>query len=139
MDDITCAWAAGFFDGEGSVNIARNMQHSTGKLYHVLAAEVAQVDPRPLLELKERWGGIIVSRDPSTPNAKFSFRWQIRSAGAEAFLRDIRPWARVKGEEIDIAMAFRQTFRQRGGSARMPEGTVDLRNDLKRQLEEGRR
>lgn len=137
--DTFIPWTAGFFDGEGSVNIVNNRNQVSGRNYHTLHVNVTQVDPRPLLEIRERWGGNICLRQPSTPRAKGAFCWSIRSAGAEKFLRDIRPWARVKGEQIDIALAFRETFRLPGGSARIPEGVIDLRNDLKRQLEEGRR
>lgn len=139
MDDITCAWAAGFFDGEGSINISLNLNVANGRTYHVLAVEVAQVDPRPLLRLQENWGGKIRGRAPSTPRARPSLMWYHRNGSGEMFLRDIRPWSIVKAEQIDIALAFRETFRRPGGSARLLDGVTDLRNDLKRQLEEGRR
>ena len=139
MDSEGTAWAAGFFDGEGSVNITQNQHSRTGKFYHVLCVDVAQVDPRPLMYLKERWDGCIRTRQPSTANARLSCMWSLRNKAAEDFLRDIHPWVRVKGEQIEIAFAFRETFRARGGSTPLADGVLESRIAMKQKLENDRR
>src|ERR1700736_1605825 len=51
------AYTAGFFDGEGCVNIARYLQR--GRPYHTLAIIFTNTDFQVLAWLQQRWGGNI--------------------------------------------------------------------------------
>lgn len=135
-------WAAGFFDGEGSINIIKGT-NGKGTSYYALSVEVAQVDPRPLQYLKENWGGTVRVVDSKNPNWNVAYRWTIRSKAAESFLRDIRPWLRVKGEQADIALEFR-SIKSKHIKAKIGRGSsVDhdanfARQTLKKSLEDSR-
>jgi hypothetical protein len=140
-------WAAGFFDGEGSINITNQVQQSTGRMYHALCLSTAQVSREPLDVLAARWGGTVVSRVPgptARPNTQLSFAWQVRSQQAENFLRDIQPYAIVKARDIEIALRFREIKATRGGVTGQGRGTPrqqdvhDAREALRLELLERR-
>jgi hypothetical protein len=99
------AWAAGFFDGEGSVSFGK-----AGKPGHrYLLVSVSNNDTRGLESLHAWFGGRFyfeLSRRCS--------RWTIRSRHAEAFLKSIRPYVRLKGDVIDVALRFQETIGPRG-------------------------
>jgi hypothetical protein len=132
------AWAAGFFDGEGSINIVRVKHSKNGTMSHVLSVEVSQVDPRPLQYLQEIWGGSIRVRQPSTKKAQPSYLWYVRNITAEKFLSEIRPYLRVKGEQADIALAFREIKAKIGGRRERDEEAFEKRDAMKRDLEGSR-
>jgi hypothetical protein len=64
---VELAWAAGFFDGEGSifVNHKRTPGGTTGRIYtiHSPCLSISQVDVRPL----ERWANAVGGRRPTGP------------------------------------------------------------------------
>lgn len=94
-------WAAGFFDGEGSVSVLRRVRG--GFIEHMLAVAVGQNDQRPLLALRDEYGGS--QCNSKTPSG--CWRWRIHGGQAEAFLRRIRPYSIVKAEQIDLALEIR--------------------------------
>jgi hypothetical protein len=99
-----CAWAAGFFDGEGTVYIS---SRDNTKLS--LLVSVGQVDPAPLEKLKEAFGGSIkLRRRPR--GCTWIYVLTLSAKIAEGFLRAISPYAVVKAKEIAIALDFRGTF-----------------------------
>lgn len=113
MDTITkteLAYAAGFFDGEGSIGIAFT-KNTNGKRYHRLMISIVQTDPRPLLWIKARFGGYMGTGKMHNLGRKLAYTWQSNSQVAEDFLRTIRPYLIVKAEQADIALAFRETKR----------------------------
>jgi len=106
MDTYDTVYAAGFFDGEGSINITKGT-NGKGTEYFVLEASVSQVDPRPLEFLQEIWGGNLRAVNANNERCRPFHRWGIRSQMAENFIRDIRPYLKVKDIEADIALNFR--------------------------------
>lgn len=108
----TIAYAAGLFDGEGSVCIPYPKSSYGGKRYHRLMVSLASTDPRVIMWLKEKFGGNISRlRIPLKPQHKLSLRWGCNSLVAEQFLRLIQPYLLIKAEQVAIAMAFRATTR----------------------------
>jgi hypothetical protein len=103
----TTIWAAGFFDGEGSINIVKQANKG-GNTNYALVVDVSQVDPRPLEILQKHWRGSLRTRPQPNPKWKTPTIWTVRSIQAEQFLRDIRPYLIVKGEEADVALRFRE-------------------------------
>jgi hypothetical protein len=103
-----CAYAAGFFDGEGTVFIAedRGRKEARGPIYnmHVTAC---QVDPDPIHWLQHRWGGTIVRRS-ARANTRPCWIWNCFAREALAFLRDVRPYLMVKADEADVAIEFQE-------------------------------
>src|SRR5690242_9281913 len=94
------AYASGFFDGEGTIDIRYRVQGQYERFF--LACFVPQMKIEPLLFFKERWIGNMVRPTPANPCHKFV----MVSKNAEKFLRDIRPFLIGKAAEADIAIAF---------------------------------
>lgn len=116
------AYAAGLFDGEGSVAITCSKSSSmSGKRYHALVLRVTSTDSRVIDWLLEHFGGnACIQKTPA--EHKDAFNWQSRAMHAEFFLRAIRPYLIIKAAQADLGLMLRET-RQVSGGAR-PDGRV---------------
>lgn len=104
LADIT--WAAGFFEGEGS--IVAYSRHGSGRAA-VLRMHVAQVDPRPLERLARILGCGKV-RGPykkSNPRARPQWNWQAENRRAQDAFALMVPWLIQKAEKGTLAIEQR--------------------------------
>lgn len=132
MGRISVEYAAGFFDGEGSVSISY-LANKTGRGWWRVVAVVAQNDRRPLDALKERWGGFIGER--RTPEGRTHFDWRVTTKLAHLFFEEIRPYLIVKAEAVDIALSFREGIGENiVGKAGMTPEEHERRMALREQL-----
>ena len=98
--DLEKAWSAGFFDGEGSINIL-NPTVATGYRMKVTCAQKKHA--APLEKIHEIWGGRIGH------NAKRDiFLWAASSVQASNFLQDILPYLLVKKDQAVLAIEFQK-------------------------------
>lgn len=117
VDDLSRAWAAGFFEAEGAVVIALNRR--THQLF--LAIVVTQVDIEPIERLNASWPSKTYYFDCGKNNRPTHI-WRRTSRQAAQFLNDIRPFVvrpRVI-ERVDLALEFqgqKQRVGRGGGSA----------------------
>lgn len=102
---LDCAYIAGFFDGEGWVGLVNRKSRG-----YALLVTIGQRDPRPLLFIRERFGGTIPRVQQ---RGKYCFHWRCGNAIAEVFLRAIQPFLIHKREQVDLALAYRQTVNAR--------------------------
>ncbi len=121
---VDVAWAAGFFDGEGSVSL--NRTGPEGYLY--LLVMVSNKDTRGLAKLHNMFGGVLHPND-----SRGCHRWSIRSRQAETFLQTIAPFCVQKGDAIGVALSFQKTVGPPGTRA-LPPGVTNIRQDLRNQL-----
>ncbi len=103
--DIDAVYAAGFFDGEGYVDIYN--YYSSGKSKSpsfILRVIVTQKDGQIMNWLKDRYGGSVMLR----PNRgkHYIYNWTAHSRVAEKFLKTIQPFAKLKRPQIDLALEF---------------------------------
>lgn len=95
--EVDKAYVAGFFDGEGSIQITRPRK-SKGFTLHV---SVAQSESTTLDWLCTLWGGSV------SPHGRPGISvWRIHTAAAERFLTDIEPYLRIKRKQAQLAIAF---------------------------------
>jgi hypothetical protein len=104
------AWAAGFFDGEGSVfvEIAKNKNTRRG-IRNLLTASVTQTSTPCLNLFKKYFGGSIASITPNRRqhmNNSVCYMWRVRSKDALAFLEAIAPYVVVKKEQVELALQY---------------------------------
>ena len=103
-------WAAGFFDGDGSVSIFRQ---SAGYLH--LKISVAQVKKEPVEILYVLFGGglRLHRREPSS---RYQPTWNWYATGAKALraLKQMVPWMVGKREQARLAIEFQENMRHRG-------------------------
>lgn len=102
-DETLNAYAAGYFDGEGSVAVYKN---GTGRSFNNLLT-ITNTDRVPLDRLCARFGGTVRQRTWSTTNRRSSFQWDITGAAAEEFARAILPYALTKAEQLRAFLEFR--------------------------------
>jgi hypothetical protein len=96
FDTFDLAYFAGFFDGEGCVAAYR-------KKYVV---SLTNTDVRPLKQVQALWGGAISTQVDRPGAVRDIWRWQIYGQKSRPFLEAIRPYVRLKGEQIDAYLAI---------------------------------
>lgn len=100
---ISDEYAAGFFDGEGTVYAAtRNNKPSP-----TIMVCVTNTQPAPINALRARWGGSIFRHVSKNPRWQTKYQWALASRMAKPFLQAIRPHLLIKGEVVDAAIEFR--------------------------------
>lgn len=112
------AYFAGFFDGESCVGIY------PGKY----VAGMANTDLRPLRRAQELWGGSICGPQGGPNRVRDIYRWELYGRAAVPFLEAIRPFIRLKGEQIDTYLEVLPYVPVGRGSRRTPGATevIDL-------------
>ncbi len=103
MDQIEIAYAAGLFDGEGSVSLVCHRSNRS----HSPQVAVASNDREVLAWLQKRWGGSIVTKQPRKVTHSVSYDWRLTDRRALAFLRLIRPFLVIKRKvrRIDLLLS----------------------------------
>ena len=129
---------AGLFDGEGCVTIDKALK-SRGAVNAVyrITVQLAMVDIRPLNALLEIYGvGGVYKASFGRLALAQAYRWCAASKSGAIFLRRIRPYTRVKSEEIDIALAFQEHVESNVGyRKRLAEDTMAYREDCRVRLQ----
>lgn len=127
MTAVELAWAAGLFEGEGTVRI--NKPSNNRKNCGSLLASVVNTDRQVLEFFQARWPGYMKSATGLGPRQKPAWVWVIAATKAAAFLRDIRPFVvrdRVR-QRIDHGLYF-QGQKRRGRGRSSPEYIEDQWN-----------
>ena len=105
--ELDKAYAAGFFDGEGTVWMSAPEKPSKThyvKNVYTLIVDLGQRDAGPLHWLIERWGGNSYTRKIDGLNM-----WRLHGSTAAQFLRDILPYSKVKRKVILLGLRFQST------------------------------
>lgn len=97
-------WAAGFFDGEGSIFLRK-----VKKSYAVRIA-VGQVNPAPIRVLKELFGGHISLQ--KSKKYKDQWKWEQDAKSAIITLEELLPYLKVKDNVAAIALDFQKLKRK---------------------------
>ena len=93
MQSIELAWAAGFYDGEGSTGVERRRQApGRGQPYVGLVVEVTQVDERPLRRFAAAVGVGRINLRPRRGNRQPQWRWRAAGGAARRALRALWPY-----------------------------------------------
>ena len=102
MVDIELAYAAGLFDGEGSISLVRQKNNRS----HSPQVSVASNDYEVLAWFQKRFGGSIVTKQPRKPTHSVSYDWRLTDRRALTFLQLIRPYLVIerKIRRIDLLL-----------------------------------
>lgn len=99
------AYFAGFFDGEGYVGL-----YSNTKTSEAIRVIIGQGKPDVLYELQENYGGSVYPRHDKR-SGREHFAWEVRARKAEHFLKDIRPYVRIKKQQVELSLqAMNMTY-----------------------------
>jgi hypothetical protein len=102
------AWAAGFFEGEGTVGLRTKV----GGRGWELSVEVTQIDHQPLDLLHTLWGGSVYRYKGSIRQRPFG-RWSVGACAAARFLTNIQSFVvrDIVRRRIQLALAFQDSRR----------------------------
>src|SRR5690349_10803645 len=132
--DIEVIWAAGFFDGEGTVMLDKPR---SGNRYCTLYAKIGSIDRESLEIFHRRWGGSLSARKGNTAkNERDSYYWSIAAQKAATFLADIQPYVVLEKNKRRIRLALEfQAGKTRPGCRPAPD-RLAIEADFKKQIAE---
>ncbi len=138
MAETDLAWAAGFIDADGSINIS--VKHTTSRYgvkyqNYFLNLYAAQVVEEPLTKLKNLFGGSINIR-PAVGKKRAAFIWNVASVSAVIALEKMQPYFVRKNKQVQIALEFASTITRKSGRGRTPSTVVQKRKELRDSLME---
>ena len=108
------AWAAGFIDGEGCIQVSKA---GRGSRVHVLRVSASQISRAPLDRLQQMFGGGVYRKATSNPRHRDQWGWEATSHTARRALVALLPYLMVKAAEARLAVLFQQSIRTRRGRA----------------------
>ena len=102
MVDTELAYAAGLFDGEGSISLVRQKNNRS----HSPQVSVASNDYEVLAWFQKRFGGSIVTKQPRKATHSVSYDWRLTDRRALSFLELIRPYLVIerKIRRVDLLL-----------------------------------
>ena len=98
---ISTEYVAGFFDGEGCVNISADRNNKP-----FIRILIVNTDNDVLEQFKEKWGGNITHNKRHKENWKRSYTWRLSHQKAINFLKDLEPHLIVKKKQTNLAISF---------------------------------
>lgn len=120
-------YAAGFFDGDGSVYITVE----AGSVYR-LGVRVSSTNKNALNWLQERFGGWVVRQKDERPNRRIGWQWVSSSADAAAFLSFIEGSVVIKKSQVTLALNFLRRKERR--LYRMSQDELTAREEIRLRL-----
>src|SRR3990167_7890464 len=126
--EIEFAYLAGIIDGEGTIGIYLSTTKSgTGRTRSFFPTTIiVQRDPLLPKWIHANFGGSIshrVYRIRGFKRDKYTYwRWYITGKKTGDFLRTVRPYLRLKGEQADCAIALSETILAGGKTWLYPDG-----------------
>jgi len=130
LDPRELAWAAGLFEGEGTIRINKATGRNRGGVLH---CSVVNTDRSVVEFFQDRWPGYCKAVRP-VPGHKQAWVWTVAARKAERFIRDLLPYLftermwtkaqwgltyqdtkqvgrrRLRAEEVDDYLALQEHF-----------------------------
>lgn len=132
-------WArlAAFIDGEGCIDIPRQVNTHRKPLLHIshrLRVTVTNTDPRLTQWLKATFGGKTYAMKRQN-RSRICFQWKVFGKEAESLLRSCAHLLVIKKEQADIAFALRETYTKKAKlKGRISVAVVDFRENCRQRL-----
>lgn len=136
LPEITKAWMAGFFDGEGSIWIGkRKPRRSTlgvSSVYY-LSVTVTNTVYSGVEPFQMYFGGYI--RTIATKHRPI-FRWDAQAKRAMRFLETLLPYFGVKQKQAELGILFQKGVRPQKGITPMPQAFLMERERIRQAIQE---
>ncbi|MBA2619384.1 MAG: hypothetical protein H0U91_14635 [Rubrobacter sp.] len=103
------SYVAGFFDGEGSIGVYHHVNGGVQTGFHLrvqLRQNKTDLSSRLFERLVARYGGCI--GEFPTRSGKVGMSWQVGSARAVKFLREIEPHLILKKDQARLAVSWQE-------------------------------
>jgi len=109
-------YAAGFFDGEGSISVLltrtlgeKVLRGTPGKVYHKysLRVQVTNTKRSILDEYQSQWGGSVYVQTKAKKHHRLDCHvWTLNGKNAKPFLEDVKPHLKLKCGQAELALEF---------------------------------
>ena len=100
---LDVAWAAGFFDGEGSIQVLPVTQRPRA---HRLKISAVSTTPEPIFRLARVFGGFVGGPYKNKGKRRDYLTWSLDDRSAKEALRLMLPHLTVKRSQADAVLAF---------------------------------
>ena len=118
LTEIDKAYLAGLVDGEGSILLARKSPSKNGRTRYEPRVITTLCTPEPLHYFKEQTNlGFIHTHNAQKYNRRHSpsYQWTILTRQAEAFLKAIYPYLKIKRDQAEVILLFYQLLNHNHG------------------------
>lgn len=107
-------YMAGIFDGEGYVYIfKKQLKSKPNQIGYYVSAGVSMTHLPTIEAFHNRFGGHLNSGSrPTNPKHRPTFMWGVSNKIAINFLKIIRPYVLIKGDEMDVAFDLQEHIDQ---------------------------
>ncbi len=105
-------YAAGLFDGEGYVRVARWAKPNSLHVRYQVVGGIGMTYLPVIEALRDQFGGSLNENrhDLRNPRARIQFTWHIASQTAASFFRKILPHLVVKRDEVRLALELQDSI-----------------------------
>jgi len=122
------AYAAGLFDGEGTVGISYRMQAAKSKKEtYSVKVSIAMIDQDSILWIVSRFGGHYDTTN-RTKGGNVIHRWTLHCRKAADFLEIVCPYLKLKRARAEAAIQLARMARRRGAK-KGSEGMQPMTDD----------
>jgi hypothetical protein len=132
-DSVGLSWAAGFFEGEGTVTLTRSGGRRRPWLTRLLVS-VANTDRSSIEFFADAWGGRVRTRKQPSPASKVPYEWSIGGQRAAFFVEDLLPYLRTDRVRAKFEVAL-ESQAVRWSAIKSPatrERLADLLTEMRR-------
>lgn len=130
MHENDLAYAAGFFDAEGSVSIGKWKQKSMIAPRYSLCVGLVSANKLVLNWFKDSFGGSVYRHSKKDE----CFHWSTQANIAANFLRKIIPYLRIKKFQTKLALQFQKEIRKNNKFRRITEEALRYREQLRNRI-----
>ncbi len=127
FDRADLGWAAGFIDGDGTINMYKRKRKNSFDYYVKLSA--VNTNRTCLEKLQLMFGGSICQMHSTEKHPKWrnSWIWTLTHKRAEKAIKAISPYLLIKHEQSVLAIAARELIVRKGDNRKRSDGlTADL-------------
>lgn len=120
------AYAAGLFDGEGTVSICPNRSFKNGS--YSLSLRLGMVDKCPVIWLLRSFGGSYFKRVYACHRYRPLYIWAVHSDKLTRFIKLVSPYMKLKKNQCYLALKMQKTFNSKEHkSKKLTQKTRDIR------------
>ena len=120
------AWAAGFFDGEGTVGVQKNHSKTSKNPSFSLKVKVSQDDSYPLEKIKVMVGAgaickyVRIRERKGKMQQETHYSYEVTGTPAKMFLQGMLPFLTVKKKRAEFGIKFREMIESRKNTGCKP-------------------
>lgn len=125
LTDRDRGWAAGIFDGEGSISLVRPSQNRHQRSY-TLSISITNSDPRILTRFQGLLGGALYAmrHRSGRPGYRELWSWQANAGKARQVLETLLPALVGKSDQALVALEAPGNRFNRGGAGRLTQAEI---------------